>query len=134
MAAGRPRPASMGVGAAPKNYLNKQGYCPVRYLIAVRTFAEATRPKAGSPRLRALNKHLGVSLTLRDRVEANSRSRSRPLAYALPPYSLAGCGCCRWGPRWPGPYPAPDTLRLRAANDGPWLPYFTYCFDPGAQP
>ena len=36
--------------------------------------------------------------------------------------------------RLPTPPPAADTLRLQARNDGPWLPYFTYCFDPGAQP
>ena len=29
---------------------------------------------------------------------------------------------------------APDTLRLRARNDGPWLPYFTHCFDASARP
>lgn len=32
------------------------------------------------------------------------------------------------------PTPPPDTLRLRASNDGPWSHYFAYCFDPGAQP
>ena len=35
--------------------------------------------------------------------------------------------------RLPTPPPT-GTLRLQAVNDGPWLPYFTYCFDPGAQP
>ena len=36
--------------------------------------------------------------------------------------------------RLPTPPSGPGTLRLLARNDGPWLPYFTYCFDSEAQP